>query len=127
MATFLMSGKYSSEALAGISAERTVQVTNLIEKFGGEVQTGYALLGETDLEKPSVEALLVNAIPHKDDRRHYMRVRLEEKDGKRYAHLAGNQGSGVLSSMVKADGLAVIPEEWHSVPAGQRVRVMLLD
>ncbi len=85
------------------------------------------MLGETDLEKPSVEALLVDAIPHKDDRRHYLRVRLEEKDGKRYASLAGNQGSGVLNSMVRADGLAVIPEEWPSVPVGQRVRVMLLD
>jgi molybdopterin molybdotransferase len=85
------------------------------------------MLGETDLEKPSVEALLVDAIPYKDDRRHYLRVRLEEKDGERYAHLAGNQGSGVLSSMVRADGLAVIPEEWHSVPVGKRVWVMLLD
>ncbi len=85
------------------------------------------MLGESDLEKPSVEAMLVDAIAHKDDRRHYVRVLLEEKDGERYAHLAGNQGSGVLSSMVRANGLAVIPEELASVPAGQRVQVMLLD
>jgi molybdopterin biosynthesis enzyme len=29
--------------------------------------------------------------------------------------------------MIKANGLAIIPEEWTHVPAGAQVRVMLLD
>jgi len=49
MPTFIMCGKYSAEAIKGISAERTQQVVGLIKKFGGEVQGMYALLGEKDL------------------------------------------------------------------------------
>lgn len=49
MATFLMLGKYSSEALEGISAERTVQGVDLVQKFGGKIKAMYALLGEYDM------------------------------------------------------------------------------
>ncbi|MFB0521443.1 MAG: GYD domain-containing protein [Desulfatiglandales bacterium] len=49
MGTFLIFGKYSSEALREISAERTQKAGNLIKKFGGEVTSMYALLGEQDL------------------------------------------------------------------------------
>ncbi len=49
MATFFMFGKYSSEALKAMSAERTDNAVSLIKKFGGEVNSMYALLGEQDL------------------------------------------------------------------------------
>ena len=84
------------------------------------------LLGARDLEPLSVRATLADGVPEKDERRHYIRVRLEERDGGLVAHLTGNQGSGILSSMVKADGLAIIPEDWDHVEPGARVRVILL-
>ncbi len=37
MATFFMFGKYSSEALKDMSAERTDKAVSLIKKFGGEL------------------------------------------------------------------------------------------
>jgi len=49
MATFLMFGRYSSEALKQISSKRTKQAVSLVKKFGGEVKGMYALLGEKDL------------------------------------------------------------------------------
>ena len=49
MATFLMFGKYSSEAIKGISSKRTEEAVSLIKKSGGEVRSMYALLGEKDL------------------------------------------------------------------------------
>jgi len=49
MATFMMYGKYSLEALKGMSADRTDKGVSLIKKFGGEVKSMYALLGEKDL------------------------------------------------------------------------------
>ena len=49
MPTYCMFGKYSSDAIKEISAERTVKATALIGDIGGEVKAGYALLGETDL------------------------------------------------------------------------------
>jgi uncharacterized protein with GYD domain len=59
MATFVMFGHYSAEALKEISAERTDKAHKRIKKFGGKVTAGYALLGATDLvfivEFPGVE------------------------------------------------------------------------
>jgi uncharacterized protein with GYD domain len=49
MPTFCMFGKYSSDAVKEISAKRTVKATAMLNKVGGKVKAGYALLGETDL------------------------------------------------------------------------------
>jgi uncharacterized protein with GYD domain len=49
MATYFMFGKYSHEAIKEISAERTKKSIAMIEKNGGKVKSGYALLGEFDL------------------------------------------------------------------------------
>jgi molybdopterin molybdotransferase len=87
----------------------------------------WKMLGRADLARPTLNATLMNEIAHKDGRRHYVRVCVEERDGKYRAHLTGGQGSGILSSMVKANALAVIPEEWDHAPAGAQVEVMLLD
>jgi uncharacterized protein with GYD domain len=49
MAKFLMLGKYSLEAVKGITASRTEKVINTIKKSGGKVDSMYALLGNYDL------------------------------------------------------------------------------
>lgn len=85
------------------------------------------MLGKTRWEKPTVEATLLDEITRKDNRRHFLRVMLEEWDGEYLARLSGDQGSGILLSMVKAQGLAIIPENANHLPAGARVQVMMLD
>ena len=88
------------------------------------------MLGRTDWQRPTVEATLMDEIKHKDDRRHYVRVQVEEdtaSTGGYRAYLTGGQGSGILSSMTKANGLAIIPEDWSRVPAGTQIQVMMLD
>ena len=49
MATYFMYGKYSKEALASISAERTKKAAEVIAKAGGKLVSAYALLGKYDL------------------------------------------------------------------------------
>jgi uncharacterized protein with GYD domain len=49
MATYLMFGKYSAEALKGMSAKRTSDAKALIKKHGGELKSAWAVLGGTDL------------------------------------------------------------------------------
>lgn len=85
------------------------------------------MLGKTKLEKPTLEAILADPIPRKDGRRHYLRVQVAREGDQFVARLTGEQGSGILLSMVRAQGLAIIPEEARSLPAGSRVRVMMLD
>jgi uncharacterized protein with GYD domain len=49
MSTYLMFGKYSTDAVKAISAERTEKSMALIKQNGGELKGGYALLGDIDL------------------------------------------------------------------------------
>ncbi len=49
MPIFMMFGKYSSEALKGISLERTNRAVQIIKKHGGKIISMYAVLGEHDL------------------------------------------------------------------------------
>jgi molybdopterin molybdotransferase len=82
--------------------------------------------GFTDWSRPTVTARLSEPISRKDGRRHYLRVRLERTESGFLAILTGGQGSGILNSMVQADGLAVIPESVDHLPAGAHVEIILL-
>jgi molybdopterin molybdotransferase len=85
------------------------------------------MLGQRKLSRPTLAAVLVDEIKRKDNRRHYVRVTIEKQGDLNLARLTGDQGSGILLSMVKADGLAIISEDLEYVPVGSGVRVMLLD
>lgn len=43
------------------------------------------------------------------------------------ARLTGPQGSGILTSMVRANALVIVPEDRASVPAGETLPALLLD
>ena len=66
MPIFLMFGKYSPEALKGISPERTDKAVELIRKNGGQVVSMYAVLGEHDLvftlDFPDAEKALATSV-----------------------------------------------------------------
>lgn len=49
MTTYFMFGKYSADAMKGMSASRTENANKLMKKFGGEIKSIYALLGDKDL------------------------------------------------------------------------------
>ena len=83
--------------------------------------------GFTDWSRPTVRARLAQPIRRKDRRPHNHRVRLRRADVGCEATLTGDQGSGILSSMVQADGLAIIPEETDHLHAGTEVEVILLE
>lgn len=81
--------------------------------------------GFTDWSRPRLRARLAQPIVRKDRRRHYLRVRLESSPEGWQAILTGDQGSGILSSLVLSDGLAIIPEDVEHLPAGTEVEVWL--
>ncbi len=49
MATYYMFGKYSQDAVQGISADRTKEAVSVIKKLGGKVNSMHVLLGRYDL------------------------------------------------------------------------------
>jgi len=85
------------------------------------------MMGRENLAKPTIRAIIDNDIANNDGRRIFARVIVAKRDGQYYASLTGPQGSGILTSMAKANGLAVIPESSKGVKAGDMVDVQMLD
>jgi molybdopterin molybdotransferase len=84
------------------------------------------MLGHSDLAKPTVQALLTEEVTN-SGRRGFVRVIVTRRGEQYYARTTGEQGSGVLTSMAKANGLAIIPEDTYRVEAGSEVTVQMLD
>jgi molybdopterin molybdotransferase len=78
------------------------------------------------LDRPRVVARTGEPVRSPKGRVSFLRVRLEVGEGGLTALLTGAQGSGVLSSCVAADGLAVVPPEVTELPEGTEVQVILL-
>ncbi len=81
--------------------------------------------GRARLERPTITARALGPIPNAGRRRGYLRVTLTAEGGGFGARLTGDQSSGILRSMVAADGLAVVPGDTTIAPGGE-VRVILL-
>jgi molybdopterin molybdotransferase len=82
--------------------------------------------GFTDWSRPTVRAHLTQPIARKDGRRHYLRVKLCQTESGYEATLTGDQGSGILNSLVQANGLAIIPEDVDHLRAGAEIEVLPL-
>ncbi|MGA7676874.1 MAG: gephyrin-like molybdotransferase Glp [Dehalococcoidia bacterium] len=85
------------------------------------------MMGRSNLAMPSVTAIMEGPVKNDDGRRLFARVVVTKRDGKYFARLTGPQGSGILSSMARANGLAVIPESTKEVKSGGEVEVMMFD
>jgi len=81
--------------------------------------------GQARLGRPVVTARALAPIANPGRRRGYLRVTLTSDEGGYGARLTGDQSSGILRSMVAADGLAVVPGD-TTVETGGEVKVILL-
>lgn len=88
----------------------------------------FKMLGRTDWERPMVRAITRDRVRNADGRRFFARCIVSQgDDGRWYASLTGPQGSGMLTSMSAANGLAVIPEEMTEAKPGDEIGVLMLD
>ncbi len=85
------------------------------------------MLGKEVLAKPVIQAIIEDDFVNSDGRRLFARVVVTKRGGQYHASLTGPQGSGILTSMAKANGLAIIPENSKGVKAGDKVEVQMLD
>jgi molybdopterin molybdotransferase len=83
------------------------------------------MAGHARVHRPVVGARALAPIDNPGRRRGYLRVTLEPGPSGYGARLTGDQGSGILKSMVDAHGLAVVPGDTTIAPGGD-VRVILL-
>ena len=84
-----------------------------------------AMQGRRRLDRPRIHAVAAATITNHGSRRGYLRVSLEQRDGRWHARLTGDQGSGILRSMVQADGLAVLQGD-TAARAGDEVEVIVM-
>ena len=85
------------------------------------------MLGMSNLARPMVTGILTGPIFNGDGRRVYARVEVEKRDGIYYAAPTGPQGSNILTSMSRANGLAICPDDEASRQAGDPVDIIMLD
>ena len=81
--------------------------------------------GYRHVGRPRVRAEALEPIDNPGSRPGYLRVRLEPLGAAVGARPTGGQGSGILRSMLLADGLAVVPGDTR-IPRGGTVEVIVL-
>ncbi|HSH46283.1 MAG TPA: gephyrin-like molybdotransferase Glp [Longimicrobiales bacterium] len=77
------------------------------------------MLGRDRVHDATVPIVAGERIPSKPDKTHFQRVVLDAGDPP-VARSTGAQGSGILTSMTRADALCVIPEGRQGLEAGER-------
>jgi molybdopterin molybdotransferase len=75
----------------------------------------------------TVPVRLAEPIHLKPRLQHFLRAVVSDAAGGSEARLTGPQGSGILTSMILANALLVIPEGQFETPAGVTVRALRLD
>ncbi len=83
--------------------------------------------GQRSWFRPVVQARLGEHLRKKPGRLHFVRVRLERRDGVVVAHATGTQSSGALRSMHLAQGILIFPAEAAELAAGEEASVQVLD
>ena len=94
------------------------------EKLAG-FPTSFSVLAYSD--RSQVEAVITEDITTKAQLRYFLRVLIRYRNGVLHATTTGDQGSGILRSMVQANGLMIVPEGKDVVKAGEKVNVQILD
>jgi len=77
--------------------------------------------------RPVVQAIFQERFSKRADRRHFLRGILTREDGVFKVRTTGDQGSGILTSMVKANCLIDVPVEVEKLNPGDEVSVQLLN
>ena len=86
------------------------------------------MMGHTRAQPPLLRATTTEALRKRPGRTEYQRgIVATAPDGSLQVRSTGNQGSGVLSSMVRANGLIVLESDRGPVAAGEVVDVMVFE
>jgi molybdopterin molybdotransferase len=84
------------------------------------------MMGHRGVIKPYVRATLRGEVRKKPGKVHFLRIRIEVENGKYWATTAGDQKTGILGTMLRANGIAVLPKDKTVFSPGEDVEVHLL-
>jgi molybdopterin molybdotransferase len=81
------------------------------------------LQGHSRLHRPQIEVVVADGLPERTERRQYVRAHVVWQHDRFVAHTTGNQDSHMLTSLLNANALVIVPE--HGVE--DQVKAMMLD
>jgi molybdenum cofactor synthesis domain-containing protein len=84
------------------------------------------MMGRTDRGRPRTQVYFEKDVVNKFGRLHAMRVSLKRTEKGWLAESVGAQGSGLVSSLTKADALALIGPASEGIPAGEPIEAIVL-
>jgi len=85
------------------------------------------MLGHKKIFRQTIRAVCADTFEKKAGFRHFIRAVVRAENGRYVATITGDQGSGILKSMVAANGLIVMEEDRTRIKKGEPVTVQLLD
>jgi molybdopterin molybdotransferase len=84
------------------------------------------MAGHQRLDRPSVRVILQEEI-QSDGRQSYVRA-IVTRDARGYSAVTtGSQGSHIMTSLVAANALLVVPEGVTAVPVGTELEALMID
>jgi len=117
-------GHIGSVPLLGLPGN-PVSAAVTFELFGRPVIR--KMLGHTRLLRPQVDAVVEDGVSDRAMRRHYVRAHVEWRNGRFIAHTTGNQGSNIMTSLLNANALVIVPEGGAEVHPGETAKAIMLD
>jgi molybdopterin molybdotransferase len=85
------------------------------------------MLGHTNLLHPQADVIVEDGVSERVMRRHYVRAHVEWRDGRLVAHTTGNQGSNIMTSLLNANALLIVPEGGTVIQPGDTAKAIMLD
>jgi molybdopterin molybdotransferase len=85
------------------------------------------MTGHEHFSRRVVRAVLEEEVAKVEGLRYFVRARIRRDQDRYLASTTGDQGSGILRSMVRANGLLVLPEEATRIARGDEVDCQILD
>ncbi len=84
------------------------------------------MVGAQEEPKPRIKGILTRRVTTPINTRSYVRVKVYTKEGKTYVEPLALTGSGILSTLVRGNGILIVPENREGYDEGEEVEVILL-
>jgi molybdopterin molybdotransferase len=85
------------------------------------------MTGHRGVFHPTATAVLAHEVKKKPGRLHFHRVVLTRENGRYLAASSGDQNTGIMTTMVNANAIALLPADRGHFAAGDEVEVQILD
>ncbi len=85
------------------------------------------MMGHREVIRPLVKATLKTPLYNETSKTRFLRVKLEQTSAGLVAESAGDQNTGILSTMIRANAIAVLSAEQTELLVGEQVDIQWLD